>query len=159
MEFKILHMKTIMMALLVLFGLTVWGQEDHRGPRHGKKDKLTAEQRSELQTKKLTLALDLTENQQEQMQLLLLKKEQDRDARMAERKEMKEEENSEKLSSDKRYEKMNARLDAQIAHKKEIKNILSADQFEKWEKLVHHKKHRSRQHKRGKGKRSHTRKG
>ncbi len=152
-------MKTIMMALLVLFGLTVWGQEDHRGPRHGKKDKFTAEQRSELQTKKLTLALDLSESQQEQMQELLLKKEQDRDSRMAERKETKEEENSEKLSSDKRYEKMNARLDAQIAHKKEIKNILSTEQFEKWEKLVHHKKHRAKHNERGKGQKGHFRRG
>ncbi|MBT8236574.1 MAG: hypothetical protein KJO04_10310 [Bacteroidia bacterium] len=152
-------MKTIMMALLLLFGLSVWGQEAHRGPRHGKEHKFTAEQRSELQTKKLTLALDLNESQQEQMQVVLLKKEQERDSRMAERKEMKQEEDQEKLSSEKRYEMMNERLDAQIAHKKEIKNILSADQFEKWEKLVQHKRHRPKHHKHGKGKRSHSRKG
>ncbi|MDH3698620.1 MAG: hypothetical protein OER83_07800 [Flavobacteriaceae bacterium] len=150
-------MKTIMMGLFVLFGLTVWGQEDHRGPRHGKKDKLTAEQRSVLQTKKLTLALDLTTDQQEQMQAVLLKKEEERDVRMAARKEMQEEQDPKELSSEKRFEKMNERLDALIAHKKEIKTILSADQFEKWEKLVHHKKHRAKHQKRGKGKKQHSR--
>ncbi|NND15366.1 MAG: hypothetical protein HKN89_03475 [Eudoraea sp.] len=152
-------MKTIMMALFVLFGLTVWSQDGHRGHRHDKKDKLTAEQRSVLQSKKLTLALDLSEAQQEQMQELLLKKEQDRDTKMAERKEARQERDSTKLSQEQRFAKNNERLDAQIAHKQEIKEILTEEQYEKWEKLAHHKKRRSKQHKRGKGKKKHSRRG
>ncbi len=40
-----------------------------------------------------------------------------------------------KPTSDERYAMKNERLDAMIAHKTEMKEILSPDQYAKWEKM------------------------
>lgn len=147
-------MKTVVMALFLLFGLTVWGQHDHRGPRHEKEVSLTPQQRAELHTKKLTLALDLNETQQKKIQELVLSKEEARSARIAARKES----DSTMRDPEKRFERMNARLDEKIAHKNEMKEILTEEQFVKWEELTQKKGRHTRHHKGRKG-RSHSRKG
>ena len=141
-------MKSVCMALLLLFGLTAYGQHEHRGPRHEKKIELTPEQRAELHTKKLTLALDLNASQQKKVQEVILAKEADRAARREAFKK------SDSLQRDpqERYERMNQRLDDMIAHKKEMKEILTEEQYVKWEKIAAKKGHRSRHHK---GKRGH----
>jgi len=147
-------MKTVCMALLLLFGLTAFGQHEHRGSRHGKEAQFSPEQRAELHTKKLTLVLDLTASQQDKIQELILAREE---ARLAERETI---EKSDSLRKDpqQRFERMNARLDAKIAHKQEMKEILSEEQYAKWEKMAHQKGRHVRHHKARKG-RGHSRKG
>ena len=147
-------MKTVCMALLLLFGLTAFGQHDHRGPRHGKEVEFTPEQRAELQAKKLTLALDLSTSQQEKVQEIYLAKAEERKAK----KEARSKSDSISRSPEMRYNRMNERLDAMIAHKKEMKEILTEEQYVKWEKLAAKKEHRSRHHKGRKGHR-HDRRG
>ena len=147
-------MKTVCMALLLLFGLSAFGQHEHRGPRHGKEAQFSPEQRAELHTKKLTLALDLTASQQDKIQELILAKEE---ARLAKREAI---EKSDSLSKgpEQRFERMSAHLDAKIAHKQEMKEILSEEQYAKWEKMAHQKGRHGRHHKARKG-RGHSRKG
>ena len=147
-------MKTVCMALLLLLGLSAYGQHEHRGPRHEKEVQFTPEQRAEIHTKKLTLALDLNTSQQKKIQEVLLTQETDRAAR----KEARAKSDSLRRDPQLRYERMNQRLDAMIAHKKEMKEILTEEQYAKWEKMALKKEHRSRHHQGKKGHR-HDRRG
>ena len=104
----------------------------------------TPEQIAQLQTKQLTLALDLTPAQQTSVNALQLKMAKSRDAKRAQRKEG-------RLTSDERYTKMISHLDAQIEVKNSFKAILNADQYATWQKIHHRKganKRKSRRSKR-----------
>jgi hypothetical protein len=134
-------MKNIMYVLAIIFTLNVAAQEnteshENRGKRQHQKEflqSLTPEQHATLQTKKLTLALDLTEKQQAKVLALQTKTATERKAKMEAHKEMREK--GEKPTNEERYQMMNERLDAQIAYKKSMKNILNDDQYERWEKM------------------------
>ncbi|PTX58722.1 hypothetical protein C8N46_11230 [Kordia periserrulae] len=138
-------MKNILFALAIVFTLNVAAQEhpEHEG-RKGKMkahkeflQSLTPEQHATLQTKKLTLALDLSEQQQAKVLSLQTKQATERKAKMEAHKAMKEK--GEKPTEEQRYQLMNERLDAQIAYKKSMKKILTNEQYERWEKMQHHK--------------------
>ena len=140
-------MKKVAIVVLLMAGLTAMAQ---RGPQEGRKamSDLTPEQMADLQTKKMTLALDLTTGQQEQIKALNLEKAKMRKAKMEERKNMKEAGDRKKPTSDERYAMQNERLDQMIAQKAEMKNILSDEQYSKWEKMLQ----RQAQHQKGKEK-------
>lgn len=136
--------------MLLLVGATAVAQEKSGGHHRGKMNDMTPEQMATLQTKKMTLALDLSESQQSQIQALNLENVKVRKTKMEERKAKKEVGERKKRTSEERYAMSNARLDAQIAQKEEMKKILSEKQMEKWEKMKHGKrKHKGRK---GKGK-------
>lgn len=137
-------MRKIGIVLMFLVGVCAMAQRGERGSREGMKD-LTVEQVATLQTKKATLALDLTEVQQGQMKALMLENAKMRKTKMEERKALKEKGETIKRTSEDRYALANERLDHQIAQKAELKNILSDEQYAKWEKTQHRKR------KRGKG--------
>ncbi len=140
-----------MMLMVGITAMAQRGEREEKGHRGDFKN-MTAEQMATLQTKKMTLALDLTEGQQNQIQDLNLKNAKQRKAKMEERKAAKESNEKMKPSSDEIYEMRKARLDAAIAHKAELKKILNPEQFEKWEA---HKKKRGKheKHRRSKGER------
>lgn len=138
-------MKTVCMALFLLFGLSAFGQHD-RSPRHGKEVELTPEQRATLHAKKLTLALDLSTTQQQKVQDVFLSEEEARPARKASFQGP----DSTLQDPQRKYERMNQRLDAMIAHKQEMKEILTQEQYAKWEKMHSKKGHRHRHHKKQK---------
>ena len=120
-------MKALFAAVFMMAGIVGFSQ---RGPDHHPMKDMSPEQVATLETKKLTLALDLSEKQQQKIQAIHLEKATDRQARMEERKER-----DSKPDADERFEMMNDRLDKQIAVKDQMKDILSDEQFEKWEKL------------------------
>lgn len=97
---------------------------------------LTAEEKADLQTKKMTLHLDLTEVQQRQVydvQLEMVKKR----ALMKEQKKVQKEKAG-------LYDKATKRLDHQIAYKERMKAILTEQQYETWvEKMNKHQKRRA----------------
>jgi len=150
-------MKHIVYALAILFTLNVAAQEgEDQTDRHERKEMrkgkramkdLSSEQMAELQTKKLTLALDLSENQQQRILALNTAaakvRKQKIDARKAKM------EKKEKLTSEEKYTMMNERLDAQIAYKQKVKQILSEDQYKRWEK-IHARKGKRKQGRKGK---------
>lgn len=114
---------------------------------------MTPEQLATLETKKLTLALDLDKKQQVAIKELQLEKIEERMAKREAMKEMKAEGPGRAADSDERFEMHNARLDKMIAHKEKMKSILTPVQYEKWEKLsLHRPKHRKgkkKSHRRG----------
>ncbi|EAR00611.1 hypothetical protein [Maribacter sp. HTCC2170] len=152
-------MKKVLIAIMLMAGFTAVAQRGERGEKGHRGDfkSMTAEQMATLQTKKMTLALDLTSNQQNKIQALNLENAEQSKAKMEERKAAKESSEQKKPTSDEIYAMKKARLDAAIAHKASLKDILTPEQFEKWEthrkKRGEHKKHR---HLKGeKGKRKH----
>lgn len=118
---------------MLLVGVTAIAQKGERGSRESRKD-LSPDQVATLQTKKATLALDLNEVQQGQMKALLLENAKMRKTKMKERKALKEKGETKKRTSEERYAIANERLDHQIAQKAKLKNILSDEQYAKWEK-------------------------
>lgn len=132
--------------MMLLVGITALAQRGEGNHRKGMND-LSPEQMASLQTKKATLALDLTASQQTQMNSLFLEHAQMRKAKMEERKAAKENGEAKTLSSEERYARADQRLDRQIAQKAKLKEILSEEQMEKWEKI----QQRRGKHRKGKG--------
>jgi hypothetical protein len=138
-------MKKLLMAILIMAGISAMAQDHNRKGNRDEMRDLTPEQVATLQTKKMTLALDLNESQQAKIKTILTEDAKARKSKMDARK-LKKEEGEKKLSADEKYAMQNERLDHQIARKKEIKSILNQEQFEKWEKMgkrmkkSHHKK-------------------
>ncbi len=147
-------MKKIVIVLMLLVGVTSIAQKGERGNRERMND-LTPNQVATLQTKKATLDLDLSESQQGQMKSVLLENAKMRKTKMDARKEQKESGETKKPTSEERYATANERLDHQIAQKAKMKNILSDEQFAKWEKMNHrkgnHRKGKGEKHRKGKG--------
>ncbi|NNK10454.1 MAG: hypothetical protein HKP08_03845 [Flavobacteriaceae bacterium] len=151
-------MKKILIAMFTVASISAAAQEGHRqGPRHAE-DPLTPEQMAELQTKKMTLALDLTKAQQEEIQEFHLENARLRQEKMEARKKDRSEDSKKELSADERFSMQSERLDHMIAGKEKLKSILNQEQFEKWEKVMHHKKgkrqgqgkgHKKGEHRRG----------
>ncbi|MFL9844839.1 hypothetical protein [Flavobacterium rhizosphaerae] len=126
----------LVMAMLVCIGATAQqGKRRYNGehPQRDKSERLTAEQRTELQVKKLTLTLDLTDAQQKEIKKLMLDRSKKREAAIAAFKAGREA--GKKPSKDERFERKSHRLDEQIAMKREMKKILDAAQYEKFTKM------------------------
>lgn len=146
-------MKKILLIALAIFTINTTAQaqkqKSQKGERLEKSQKMnrykdfTPEEIAQLQTKKMTLELDLTDAQQKEVYKLLLTEAKDKKQMMDDRKAKREAykssgENRGKrkmLSKEERFNLENERLDKQIAHKKEMQRILKKEQFEKWEKM------------------------
>lgn len=152
---KTINMKKLIMVILVMAGISATAQNHNMKGNSGNMKDLNPEQIATLQTKKMTLALDLNESQQTKMKSILTEDAKLRKSKMEERKASKEE-GKKVLTADEKYAMQNERLDYQIARKKEMKSLLTADQFEKWEKMSHRNKMRGHNKKEDdkKGKRS-----
>ncbi|SIQ93885.1 lysozyme family protein [Maribacter ulvicola] len=145
-------MKKLVMAILVMAGITATAQDHGRNEKRGDMRNLTSEQVATIQTKKMTLALDLNKSQQAKVKTILTEEAAVRKAKMEERIAHKKE-GKKVLTADEKYAMQNARLDHQIARKEQMKSILNDEQFEKWEKMNHKRKMR------GNGKNKRDRKG
>jgi hypothetical protein len=132
-------MKKIVIVLIALITFQANAQHKEEGHKKSKKERhhkmkdISPEDMAQLHSKKLTLALDLTEAQQKKVNALSLKQAKVKKAKMEAR--MKAKEATKKRSQEERLKAMNERLDAQIANKKEMKAILNAEQYEKWERM------------------------
>ena len=142
-------MKKIAIILIALVTMQVSAQEkkrDHqrdgqRAQMEAMKD-LSPEEIATLQTKKMTLHLDLNEAQQKKMESFFLEEAKFRKAKMEERKAMKESGEKKQFSKEDKYKMMNERLDHQIEVKQKMKSILNDEQFEKWELSQGNMEHR-----------------
>ncbi len=143
-------MKNVILVGLLMMGFIGLAQNEkgeHRQREHLKD--LTPEQMATLQTKRMTLALDLTEAQQKQMQKVHLEEATSRMAKMEEMKGKRQSGEMTKPTSEERYAMQTSRLDQRIAQKSRMKQLLSQEQFEKWEKMQHRKGHHMRKGKYG----------
>ena len=120
--------KTASILILVfVFAFTTQAQRKGQGP------KFTTEQHAALVVKKMTLALDLSENQQNQIRPLIGAQAANKKAAMIKRKENRG--TKERPTSDEIFAMKSTQLDNQIAFKNEMKDILTKEQFEKFEKM------------------------
>jgi hypothetical protein len=132
-------MKKIILIAIAFVGLQVvaQGQKNQGNKNRGNHQKmmnLSAEEMATLQTKKMTLMLDLDASQQNEIKKINLENATKRKAMMAERKAKKESGEAQKPTQEQRYAMANAKLDHMIAAKAKMKKILNKEQFEKWEK-------------------------
>jgi Spy/CpxP family protein refolding chaperone len=116
-------MKKLIVAALLVVGLTTYAQKKE-GRRAGK-EKLTLEQKVDIQVKKMTKDLDLNEKQTNDVRVLVTKQIEKREAK---RKEMED-------FKTKKREELKAQMKAEKeAVSIEMKKILTAEQYAKWEK-------------------------
>lgn len=127
-------MKHILTLIALCLTITVAAQ---RGP-HRDRASLEPEQQATLLTKKMTLALALDEQQADKVYQVQLEQAKKRKAFIQKRKE--EKEKGTELTKEQRFEMQNKKLDAMIAVQNEMKQILTDDQFEKWQRLAQRKK-------------------
>jgi hypothetical protein len=125
--------KTIgFLTLILLITVTVNAQRPQKERNRRGLDQ-TPEQAATLQSKKMALALDLDKKQQNAVFNLMKENAVEREKLRTEMKSKVQDGN--KPNATQRYALQNDRLDRQIAHKAEMKKILSTDQFQKWEKM------------------------
>lgn len=139
-------MKKLILVLALMTGLTAMGQKGSNGHKKGKMSDMTPEQMATLQSKRLTLELDLNEAQQDQVYQLALQNATMRKAKKEAMQKRKESDDFEKPTADERYKMQNARLEHQIAQKEKMKKILSAEQYAKWEKMREKQKGHAKKH-------------
>lgn len=141
--------KLILLATLVMSSI-MFGQsrhpekkEQHRKSKMEHLKDLSPEQIATLNTKKMTLALDLSNTQQKQVYALELENAKKRKEQRAKRQLNKTGEKPQ-LTPAEKFNRMNESLDKKIAHKNNMKTILSEEQFKKWS----YKQQKSHQEKR-----------
>ncbi len=132
-------MKKLILVFLLSTSLVAIGQNEKRKMKFD--EEFTPEQQAILKTKKMALALDLNESQQNEVLKLTKKWSQEKASTKAAYKSL----NKEEMSADQKFEMMNKALDTKLAHQVEIKNILNKDQYELWRKSsrkMHYKSQR-----------------
>ena len=115
-------MKKLIVTIVLVISSLSFAQE---------KSKLSLEQQTELQVKKMTLDLDLDTKQQNEIKTILLEQNKKRATKIAELKDKKKQ--GVKLSANEKFEMKSKMLDDKIEHKARIKKILTPEQFIKWE--------------------------
>jgi len=123
-------MKKIIVILVVMLTFSTQAQQ-----RKHKRNKVrfTTEQHVEMAVKRMTLTLDLSEKQQQEIKPLFLARAKKRKEAMEARKTAKKEQK--RPTADKIYKMQMDRLNDMIAMKNSMKEILNKDQFEKYQKL------------------------
>jgi hypothetical protein len=136
-------MKKLLIICVLLAGVTTLAQE--RGDRHHGRNFLkdmTPEQMATLSSKRLALVLDLSEEQRRQVMELQLTRAKEGKAFMETRKNS--ESSGTALSPEDRFDRLNKRLDRELAYKAEMKKILTEEQYVRWGSL--HDRHKRKGH-------------
>lgn len=147
-------MKKLVLIAIALITIQVSAQEE-RGQRQ-KMDKkqyaarmndYTPEEMAQIQTKQMTLALDLTEAQQKQIMAINVENAKSRKALMEERQKRMASNEAKEPTKEERLKMKNDMLDHKIEMKKKMSEILDKDQFEQWEAMVKEKMENGRHQK------------
>lgn len=136
-------MKKICTLSLIFLTLGAFAQQrGHRGNIHQARQELTAEQQATLQSKRMALALELDTPQQQAVQRLLESRFEAR-PQMRGRRQGAGRDSS--LTPEARYQRMEARLDRELAFRQELREILTEAQYAQWKT----QQARKRAHRRG----------
>jgi len=128
-------MKKLILIVIALVSIQAFAQPMDKNGRRGKMEELknlSAEDIAKLATKKMTLELNLSEEQQAKVQAILLEEAKFRKQKMERRTAKREEIEAKKPSEEERLEMKLETLDHQIAMKKKMNSILNDEQFEEW---------------------------
>jgi periplasmic protein CpxP/Spy len=136
-------MRTWILAVMMMTGLAMnaqHGDRRHEGKKHdkGQKEHFTPEQRAELRTKEMTLALDLTDKQQAEIKAFFTERNKEMEKAVAERKANRDA--GKKPTNDERFAMKNKMLDERIATKAFMKKTLDARQLAKLEEMKNDKR-------------------
>lgn len=146
-------MKKLILIALAFVSIQAFAQPGDRDGRRGQGQKmknLTAKDMAELGTKKLTLDLDLSEDQKSEVQAILLEEGKFRKQKMQEHQAIRENIEEARPSKEERLEMEKEKLDRQIAMKEKMKSVLNDEQYAEWESNMEERKSQ-RKGKRGKG--------
>lgn len=134
-------MKKVLVTAVLLIGVMGFSQRSHHSDsdQRGMKD-MSPEQIATLKTKKMTLALDLNEAQKKEIQKIILEDTREHQALILEYKAKREGAEKSKPSAVEYFTFQNERLDRMIAQKGKMKQILSEEQFQKWERMHPHQR-------------------
>jgi len=116
------------LVLIFVFTFTIQAQK-----KRGYKQQLTINQQTSLKVKQMTLVLDLSDKQQQQVTPLLRAEIAFRQAAMEKRKEARVEKR--RPTSDEIYLIKNQLLDNKITMKRSMKDILNTNQFKTFQKI------------------------
>ena len=128
-------MKQFASILVLVFAFTLSAQAQKK--RNEKRPELSIEQQTNLAIKQMTLTLDLSEKQQNQITPIMTAQAASKKNAMEKRREMRK--NKTKPTADEIYEMKSKFLDNQIAFKNSMKEILNEEQFEKFQKMAKRK--------------------
>lgn len=127
-------MKKLALIVLLVVGLSTYAQEGKKQERQdAERERLSPEQRNQLQLKKMTLDLNLNESQQKEIAKILEEQSTKRQAEMAAFKANKEK--GVKPTAEERFAMKNKKLDEAIAVKAKVQKVLTPEQFKKWEDM------------------------
>ncbi|WP_178985790.1 hypothetical protein [Winogradskyella helgolandensis] len=131
-------MKKLLVIALALFTINGMAQKKERTSdrkdRSESRMQMTPNDIADLKSKKLTLKLDLTVAQQKDVHALILKEAKANEG-LRKNRTVVEGEKKEKPSQEEMIKMQNTRLDQQIEMKREMKSILNAEQYAKFEKM------------------------
>ena len=135
------------LCILFVFLITI-GAFSQR--KHHDKPEFTAEQKTQLMVKKMTLALKLSDKQASQISPIIMDQLKEREAKKGEHQKRKEnKEHAEKLSKDEMFKKAMAHLDKRIKLNGQMEKILTEEQYNKWEKMSARHMHQSKRNHKG----------
>ena len=127
-------MKKLALIVLLVVGLSTYAQEGKKQERQGaERERLSPEQRNQLQLKKMTLDLNLNESQQKEIAKILEEQSTKRQAEKATFKDNKDK--GVKPTAEERFAMKNKKLDEAIAVKAKVQKVLTPEQFKKWEDM------------------------
>lgn len=124
--------KLLVLSLLFIVSFNSFSQ--NRKQLGNKLKSFSAEQIATLQTKKMTLSLDLNLKQQNEIFNVFLEEVKFKKTKRGEINERKNN-SKEGLSSEEIFDMMNEKLDHQIAFNNKVKTILNKDQFLVWQEF------------------------
>ena len=134
-------MKKTASILVLVFVFTVNAKAQEKD-RRTQREKLTVDQQAILAVKKMTLTLELTKAQQQEIQPILARQISSKRAEFEKVKAIRE--SKRELTADERFVYQNQRLDQQIAYQKEIKSILNDKQYDKFREQMETQKRKVR---------------
>ncbi|CAA0164982.1 hypothetical protein ACE1MK_07005 [Tenacibaculum maritimum] len=138
-------MKKVAFIIILIFTFS-FSSQAQKGHKYREGKGMTIAQKTDLEVKKMTLKLDLTEEQQQQIKPLLFEKIAQKEEMYKKRKAIKEHrEKGEKLSADERFKIKSHHLDQMIAFKADMKRILNEKQYQKFERIATRKRHKKKQ--------------
>jgi protein CpxP len=136
-------MKKLFIAALLFVGMASFAQDMDQKPSQDQREKLTPEQRTDKQLKKMTSELTLDANQQAQVKQLLAERNAKAEKLRAERQAKKDSDVKPTAAEREAFKKdMMAEKDANDA---KMKSILTADQYKKWQTIQEENKDKARE--------------
>ncbi|MBT8245979.1 hypothetical protein, partial [Winogradskyella sp.] len=125
-------MKNLATILVFVFAFTFTAEAQQR--RKQQRQNYTIEQQTEMAVKKMTLALNLSDKQVNQLTPIMKAQVASKKAMMEKRKANRA--NSQKPTIEEKYKMQISQLDQQIDFQRSMQDILDKEQFKKYEKMT-----------------------